>query len=236
MTSMSKHLLLIEDEAHLAFSLEFNLKEEGYTVAVAETLKKAKILLEEDKPELIILDVMLPDGTGFDFCAELRDRQDLTPVLMLTAKGSSDDIVAGFDAGADDYVTKPFALKELLSRIAAILRRQRWTTPNGAAQQQRLTFGDNTIDFVTREITIGSRRVELTDLEMRLLQFFADHEGRVIAREELLEKVWQVSPSTHTRTVDNFLVRLRRLFELEPGDPQHFLTIRGVGYRFIQNP
>ena len=238
--SKAPMLLLVEDERHLAFALEFNLQQEGYEVEVAETLGQARRWLAGNTPDLILLDVMLPDGSGFDLCAELRDKDDRTPVMMLTAKGSPDDIVTGLDRGADDYVTKPFILKELLGRITAILRRRSWDrTATEEPVGETLQLGAQVVHFDTRQVQAAdgdSDPQELTDLELRLLKFFVAHEGRAIAREELLEKVWNLSPATHTRTVDNFLVRLRRLFEPDPANPRHFLTVRGVGYRFERNP
>ena len=210
--SKAPMLLLVEDERHLAFALEFNLQQEGYEVEVAETLGQARRWLAGNTPDLILLDVMLPDGSGFDLCAELRDKNDRTPVMMLTAKGSPDDIVTGLDRGADDYVTKPFILKELLGRITAILRRRSWDrVATEEPVGETLQLGAQVVYFDTRQVQAAdgdSDPQELTDLELRLLKFFIAHEGRAIAREELLEKVWNLSPATHTRTVDNFLVRL----------------------------
>ncbi|MEL6181914.1 MAG: response regulator transcription factor, partial [Myxococcota bacterium] len=214
---------------------------EGYLIEVASTLRQARQWLARHTPDLILLDVMLPDGSGFDLCSELRDDGDLTPVMMLTAKGSPDDIVTGLDRGADDYVTKPFVLKELLGRISAILRRRSWDRRHDIDDKpdtNTLQLGGQLVHFNTRTVenpTTGDRQ-ELTDLELRLLQFFIAHQGRAVAREELLENVWNLSPNTHTRTVDNFLVRLRRLFEPDPANPRHFLTVRGVGYRFEPDP
>ena len=234
LASRPKRLLLVEDEEHLAFSLKFNLEEEGYFVHLAVTLAEAG-LVDCSEIDLILLDVMLPDGSGFDFCQALRDAGDFTPVLMLTAKGTSADIVSGLGAGADDYLTKPFALAELLGRIRAILRRRQWEKDKDAAKPglSEETFGRNRINFDTHEVVVGDTAVELTDLELRLLRFFLERPNLVVSRQDLLRDVWNLSPNTNTRTVDNFLVRLRRIFELDPAEPQHFLTIRGVGYRFV---
>lgn len=227
---MSHHILLVEDEEHLAINLEFNLQEEGYQVDVAETLAEARALVQRG-PGLIILDVMLPDGLGTDFCRELRQSGDRTPVLMLTAKGSSDDIVTGLESGADDYMTKPFALRELLGRVRAMLRRQRWS--HKPETPQVFHFNGHSVNFDTGEVLVRSQPATLTALELRLLQFFVENQDKILSREALLEEVWGLSRSTHTRTVDNFLVRLRRLFEEDPSAPRHFVTVRGLGYRFV---
>lgn len=225
-------LLLVEDEAHLAFTLEFNLREEGYEVLTAATLADARRHLNA-KPDLIILDVMLPDGNGLAFCASLRKRGDHTPVLMLTAKGSSEDVVNGLDTGADDYMTKPFALQELLGRIAAMLRRLQWhAEPRQSPPTPLFHFGPHTVNFDVHEVYTHGQPIDITDLELRLLRYFIEHQDKAISRQTLLQDVWQVSGTNNTRTVDNFLVRLRRLFEEDPARPVHFLTVRGVGYRF----
>lgn len=233
---MSKRLLLVEDEEHLAFTLEFNLTQEGYQVDTAMTLADAERRLEESY-DLIVLDVMLPDGDGVQFCRGMRARGNHTPVLFLTAKGAPDDVVAGLEAGGDDYITKPFVLKELLARIVAMLRRSSWTQEsNKESLPERFTFGKASVDFHTHEVTVEGEKVELTALEFRLLSFFISNVGQVLSREALLEEVWEVSAKHTTRTVDNFLVRLRRLFEQNPSKPKHFVTVRGVGYRFIAEP
>ena len=231
---MSARLLLVEDEEHLAFALEFNLKEEGFEVAVAATLAQARALLA-GAFDLLILDVMLPDGNGFELCKELRRQGNRVPILFLTARGSLEDIVQGLEAGGDDYVTKPFALKELMSRVTAMLRRRQWDGPAEPAQEaaSEYRFGEHVINFETREAVAFGRQVGLTDLEFRILRYFVDHPDRVIAREELLSNVWEVSPETNTRTVDVFVARLRRVFERDPADPQHFKTVRGAGYRYV---
>jgi DNA-binding response OmpR family regulator len=177
---------------------------------------------------------MLPDGQGVDLCEELRASGDHTPILFLTAKGAPEDIVAGLVAGADDYVSKPFVLSELFIRVGAILRRQRWNELAVTSAVEVFSFGEgNEVDFATRVTLAKGSEVSLTDLELRLLHFFVERQNQVVSRQDLLEEVWGMSRNTNTRTVDNFLVRLRRIFEIDPSRPQHFVTVRGVGYRFV---
>lgn len=230
----TKRLLLLEDEEHLGFTLQFNLMEEGYHVDWAQSLKEAREHTQEPY-DLLILDVMLPDGSSLDWCKQLREQGLHVPILFLTAKGSPEDIVSGLEVGADDYVTKPFALHELLARIKAMLRRTAWhAKPTDAeSHPQRFHFGNHQINFQTHEVVAHGKPVELTHLEIRLLRFFVQHQGAVVSRESLLENVWEVHASNYTRTVDNFLVRLRRIFEKDPSQPQHFVTVRGAGYRFL---
>ncbi len=223
-------IVVVEDEPHLATLLEMNLTSDGYAVSLAESLAQARVALQSPA-DLVLLDVMLPDGNGLDFCRELRQSDNRVPVLMLTALGSTPHMVEGLGAGADDYLSKPFSLDVLLARVAAILRRHRWTAPQ---PKSAVTFSDARLDFEARVATVRGQTVELTDLEWRLVKYFVDHEGRPVAREALLERVWGVSPDVSTRTVDNFVVRLRRVFEPDPAEPTHFQTVRGVGYRFVR--
>ncbi len=239
-TTERNRILLVEDEEHLAFTLSFNLGEEGYQVDVAESLQVARSTLTEDH-DLIVLDVMLPDGSGFDYASELRSADNLVPILMLTAKGTPEDIVTGLEVGADDYLTKPFELAELIGRISAILRRRYWENSQRMDRPELPTivnyqFAGNEVDFSTQEVLAQGQSVRLTTLELRLLQFFVARENQVVSREQLLEAVWEMPRVTNTRTVDNFLVRLRRVFERNPGEPRHFQTVRGVGYRFVPEP
>jgi DNA-binding response OmpR family regulator len=227
-------ILVVEDEEHLAFALEFNLQAEGYGVVVAATVAQARERLSESY-DLVILDVMLPDGNGFELCGQLRDEGNRVPILFLTAKGSLDDIVHGLEAGGDDYMTKPFALKELIGRVGAMLRRRTWDdkpVSARAAAADEFAFSEHIVNFETREAFAFGKPVGLTDLEYRFLRYFADNAERVISREELLSRVWEVSPETNTRTVDVFVARLRRMFEKDPASPCHFVTVRGAGYRF----
>lgn len=229
-------ILLVEDEEHLAFTLNFNLQAEGYTVTTVGTLREARQALAQNEPHLIVLDVMLPDGEGYALCQELRSAQKRLPILLLTAKGTPEDIVKGLESGADDYVTKPFVLKELLARLKALLRRHLWRTPVPKTSEHIYQFSQHSVNFDTYEVKAHGQPVELTPLEIRLFRYFTEHEDQVVSRETLLEEVWGVSGQNYTRTVDNFLMRLRRTFEDDPTQPKHFLTVRGAGYRFLSSP
>jgi DNA-binding response OmpR family regulator len=232
------HILVVEDEAHLAAGLKINLELEGYRVDVARTLREtAAVLRDNTSPDLILLDVMLPDGDGFTLCKQLRDAGNYTPVIMLTARSGPDDRIRGLDTGADDYIAKPFALPELLARVRSALRRRDWRAREGAAESGRgtLAFGDARIDFDTHEATASGKPVRLTQLELDLLHYFSQNDGRVLMREELLERVWKLRNAPNTRSVDNFIVRLRKYFEPHPDKPIFFLSHRGAGYKFVRD-
>lgn len=236
---MSK-LLLVEDEDHIANGLKFNLELEGHEVKWLRDGGAARqVLIDERQPfDLIILDIMLPELSGLDLCRALRKVGDFTPVLMLTAKQYDKDKVVGLQMGADDYVTKPFNLEELLARVEGLLRRQRWDEARqGAAPAEDsdvLTFRDVTIDFAAHEARVGDQDVKLTAIEMTLMKVFKENAGRVLTREELLEKAWHTDAPLTTRTVDNFVMRLRKLFEKDPAHPEHLLSVRGKGYKFVK--
>ncbi len=229
-------VLVVEDEAHLAAGLKLNLELDGYRVVLARSIREAGAQLVQSAPiDLILLDVMLPDGDGFGFCRLLRDTGQYMPVIMLTARSAAEDRVRGLDSGADDYMPKPFELPELLARVRSALRRSGWRQAGSAAEntQGMLRFGDAVINFDTHEATAFGKPVRLTQLELDLIQYFAQHPRRVLTREELLEGVWKLRNAPNTRSVDNFIVRLRKYFEREPDKPAHFLSHRGAGYRFV---
>ena len=235
----TKRLLIVEDEEHLATGLRLNLELEGYAVDRAATAREARELLVNPVGySAIILDVMLPDLDGFELCRHLRRAGNLTPVIMLTARASADDRVRGLDAGADDYLVKPFQLSELLARVRSVLRRSSWdrSRERGQDRSNVLTFGEARVDFDTHEATVRGKAVQLTQLEIDLVRYFAANAGRVLSRDELLEHVWKLRNYPNTRTVDNFIVRLRRIFEANPAVPVHFLSVRGSGYRFVTEP
>jgi DNA-binding response OmpR family regulator len=232
-------LLIVEDEEHLATGLRLNLELEGYAVEHAATAREAReLLVNPSGYAAIILDIMLPDLDGFELCRHLRRAGNLTPVIMLTARASADDRVRGLDAGADDYLVKPFQLSELLARVRSVLRRSDWDRGRERSQlgTNVLDFGDAHIDFDTHEATVRGNAVQLTQLEIDLVRYFAANAGRVLSRDELLEHVWKLRNYPNTRTVDNFIVRLRRIFEADPAEPVHFLSVRGSGYRFVTEP
>ncbi len=230
---MNHHLLLVEDDSHISNGLIFNLEMEGYTVSHAKDGTRARQLLFEEKQsfDLIILDIMLPGLSGFDLCHALRKQRVYTPVLMLTAKNFEQDKIKGLRLGADDYMTKPFNLEELLTRIQVLLRRQSWQQP---APDTTLEFGHARLDFEAFTATVNGEPVHLTPLEMKLVQVFAQHEGVALSREVLLEKVWEQPAYGNARSVDNFVLRLRKFFEKNPAHPRHFHAIRGVGYKFTR--
>jgi DNA-binding response OmpR family regulator len=233
--SVAQRVLIVEDEQHLAEGLRFNLEAEGYQAEVVETGESAlaRILDEGQKYDLIVLDVMLPGIDGFQVTSELRGRRRFIPVLMLTARGRPEDVLKGFDAGADDYLAKPAELPILLARIGGLLRRSEWTR---RANRDRHEFGDTSIDFANLQLSVGSRVFPLTLMEANLLRYLVEHDGQAVSRKAMLEHVWGLRDDTDTRAIDNFVVRLRRYIEKEPSRPRHLLTVRGVGYRFVREP
>jgi DNA-binding response OmpR family regulator len=234
-------ILVVEDELHLADGLKYNLEAEGYTVDVVDDGESA---LERLGPghgyDAVVLDVMLPGIDGFSVAAELRASGEYVPVLMLTARGRAEDVLRGFEAGADDYLPKPFELAILFARLKGLLRRREWSqrpAETGASDVPSVVeFNDKTIDFGTLEIRDNARTVHLTAMEADLLRYLLRHEGQVISRKMLLNELWGVHEDTDTRPIDNFVVRLRRYLEEEPSRPRHLLTVRGVGYRLVLRP
>jgi DNA-binding response OmpR family regulator len=232
---MAQRVLIVEDEQHLAEVLRFNLEAEGYEAEVVETGERAlDALMDPARPfDLVVLDVMLPGIDGFGVVTELRQRKQYVPVLILTARGRPEDVLKGFAAGADDYLPKPTELAILLARIGSLLRRTSWTRQQ---RHDRYAFDGRTIDFGTLELTVGDRVLKLTLMEANLLRYLIEHEGRAVSRKSMLEHVWQLREDTDTRAIDNFIVRLRRYLNEDPGKPRHVLTVRGVGYKFIAEP
>jgi len=227
------HILVVEDDPHLAAGVVENLRAEGYAVERVDNGRAALEVLETDAFALVLLDVMLPELDGFTVCRTLRERGDNTPVLFLTARGDPADRVRGLEAGGDDYMPKPFHLKELLLRVRAILRRWDWYH-SAAAETSVLRFGENEVDFrAFRARAWNGLTQELTEKEAMILKVLAEHPGQIVSREDLLERVWGYDVFPSTRTVDNFILRLRRRFERDPANPRHFLTVWGVGYRFL---
>jgi two-component system OmpR family response regulator len=232
------HILVVEDEQHLAVGIKFNLEAEGYRVTAVGDGPAALELIEHNGVDLVILDLMLPGMSGYAVCEQLRAAGKTLPVLMLTARTLAEDRKRGFDAGADQYMMKPFDLDELISRVKNLLARHgaaHGTTPAARTVSSAAVrrFGRAEINFDTFEVTVAGAPVKLTQLEMKLLRYFMDREGRVISRDELLEKVWDMPGHLYTRAPDQFIRRLRKAFECNPAQPRHFLTIRDAGYRFV---
>ena len=226
-------ILIVEDEQHIANGLKFNLEAEGYEVAVAESAEDGLGELKNG-PDAIVLDVMLPGMTGFEFAQTLRSERNYTPILMLTALGRPDDVVNGFEAGADDYLAKPFDLEVFLVRLKALLRRNSWqrdARPTG----DTISINGRIIDFANLELRTPDETLRLTLMECNLLRYFMDNAGRAVSRKEILENVWDLQEDTDTRAIDNFIVRLRRYIEDEPNNPQFLKTVRGIGYRFVRD-
>lgn len=229
----ARRILLVEDERHLAAGLKLNLELDGYEVAVAGTAREAGYQLVEPRGfDVIVLDVMLPDLDGMAFCRRLRESGNYTPVLMLTARDRPEDRVAGLEAGADDYLGKPFDLDELRARVASLLRRHAWSGRPEPARHV-LAIGKGQVDFDAYTVVVEGEAVRLTQLEIDLLRYLASNAGRVVTREALLAHVWKLAQHPNTRVVDNFIMRLRRLLEPDAAEPVHLLSIRGAGYKLV---
>ncbi|HEY6414477.1 MAG TPA: response regulator transcription factor [Edaphobacter sp.] len=239
-------IAVVEDEDHLAQGLLFNLQAEGYrTHHESDGDSALNWLLSTKEPiSAIVLDCMLPGADGFTIVRALRDAQHYTPVLMLTARSRPEDVLEGLEAGADDYLPKPFDLNILLVRIKSLLRRTEWQQrsqtsdpgePEPAEHSAEYAFNHRTIRFDTLELIAPNRTTHLTLMEADLLRYLTDREGQIVSRKQILEEVWRVHEDTDTRAIDNFIVRLRRYIEDDPANPQHLLTVRGVGYRFLAN-
>ncbi|HWR35427.1 MAG TPA: response regulator transcription factor [Clostridia bacterium] len=238
-------ILVVEDESHLAQGLRFNLEAEGYEVRVLETGEAAlKLLLQDaDAVDVVVLDIMLPGINGFTVASELRKAKQFVPVLMLTARGRPEDVLKGFESGADDYLPKPFDLAILLARVNSLLRRREWTAPgprqepDDAATPVRhadvFKFAEKVVDFDRLQLSAAGQVFQLTLMEAELLRFLIRNSGVPVSRKQILEQVWDLHEDTDTRAIDNFIVRLRRYIEDEPGQPKHLLTVRGVGYKFL---
>lgn len=240
-------VLIVEDELHLAEGLRFNLEAEGHQVQLAETGEAALDLLLSGGQafDVVILDVMLPGKDGFTVMSELRQAGNFVPTLMLTARGRSDDVLKGFAAGADDYLTKPFDLSILIARLRGLLRRHDWlrtsmnhesVAPAAPKPRDTFTFGDKSVHFDRLELRVREQTFPLTLMEANVLRYLIEHEGKPVSRKSMLEHVWGLHEDTDTRAIDNFIVRLRRYIEDDPTRPRHLLTVRGLGYRFVATP
>jgi DNA-binding response OmpR family regulator len=241
-------ILIVEDESHLAEGLRFNLEAEGHAVQITDNGEDAlkRLLKDRESFDALVLDVMLPGKDGFLVARELRKAQNYTPLLMLTARGRPEDVLKGFESGADDYLPKPFNLAILIARIESLLRRKNWLSSAGSASSQEsdsnanspeiFRFEDKVVDFRNLQLLVGEQVIPLTMMESDLLHFLIRNSGHPVSRKQILQEVWNLHEETDTRAIDNFIVRLRRYIEKEPSEPRHLLTVRGVGYRFVPTP
>ena len=233
-------VLIVEDEDHLAAGLKLNLEAEGYSADVEDTGEAAlDRLVDGGAFDVVLLDVMLPGLDGFEVVRRLRAARQFVPVMLLTARSHTDDVLRGFEAGADDYLPKPFDLSILLARLQGLLRRRRWLQGDDAErapEADEYSFAGRHVDFRNQVLRRDRAEQPLTLMEATLLRYLVQHAGETVSRRTLLEEVWGVRQDTDTRTVDNFVARLRRYIEAEPAHPRHLLTVRGVGYRFVEEP
>jgi len=237
-----KHILIVEDEKHIAMGIKYNLEAEGYRVTLVGDGPTAVRLIQADHFafDLMVLDLMLPGMSGYAVCQAIRDESIMMPILILSARSLSEDRTRGFDCGANQYLNKPFDLDELLARVKNLLklypRQQQSPTVAIPIKATTITFGRAMINFETYEVRVENRDVKMTHKELQLLRYFVENQGRVISRQELLTEVWDVSGEMQTRSVDQFMLRLRKIFELDPAKPKYFLTLRDAGYRFVLDP
>ncbi|HEX5227110.1 MAG TPA: response regulator transcription factor [Bryobacteraceae bacterium] len=244
---MSK-VLVVEDEQHLAEGLRFNLEAEGYQVRLVDTGEAALATLKTEPTfDVVILDVMLPGINGFNVISQMRESGQFVPTLILTARGHADDVLKGFTAGADDYLTKPFELSILIARIRGLLRRREWfhaaaksssepAVESPAPSGRSFQFDGKSVDFDRLELRVREQVFPLTLMEANVLRYLIENEGKRVSRKAMLANVWGLHEDTDTRAIDNFIVRLRRYIEDDPTRPRHLQTVRGVGYRFVASP
>jgi two-component system OmpR family response regulator len=238
---MAKHILVVEDERHLATGIKYNLEAEGYRVTTVEDGPSALRFIDENRRDvnLVVLDLMLPGMSGYAVCEAIREADEIMPILILSARTLAEDRTRGFDVGADQYLMKPFDLDEFLSRVKTLLALYARRVERAAKPPDSLAsyaFSNVVVHFDTLEVTVGGLPVRMTPLEVKLLRYFAENEGRIIPRSELLENVWGLPGHLNTRAPDQFILRLRKNFEPDPARPRHFLTLRDAGYRFLANP
>lgn len=233
-------ILLVEDEEALAQGLKFNFEQEGYDVLLASDGPTGLKMFQSAEPRIdaIILDLMLPGMSGYEVCTAIRQLDKLVPILVLSSRTLSEDKMHAFDCGTDQYMTKPFALPELINRVKNLLQRHQTLLKSDRTSTEPRTvdirkFGNATVNLTNYEVTVGERTHNLTTLEMQLLKYFLDHEGKVLSRFEILENVWDPQAEVTTRTIDNFVSRLRKILEPDPTRPKFILSVRGTGYRFV---
>jgi DNA-binding response OmpR family regulator len=226
-------ILVVEDEAHIAEGLRFNLEAEGHHVDVDGDGQQAldRLLEHRSRYDVVVLDVMLPGKDGFAVVKQLRDQGHYVPVLMLTARSRPEDVLLGFESGADDYLPKPFELQILMARLRGLLRRKVWLAHEN--EHVEIAFAGKKLDLEALELQVGDRKYQLTQMECDLLQYLVKNPGKAISRKSILEDVWDLHEDTDTRAIDNFIVRLRRYIEDDPTKPKHLVTVRGVGYKFV---
>ena len=228
-------ILIVEDETHLADGLRFNLEADGHVVDIDGDGQQALTRLLDDRAryDAVVLDVMLPGKDGFSVVKDLRSAGHYVPVLMLTARGRPEDVLHGFEAGADDYLVKPFELKILQARLRGLLRRREWLKQAPPHEHESLTFAGKRLDLEALELHVGDKKYQLTQMECDLLQYLVKNAGKAVSRKSILEDVWDLHEDTDTRAIDNFIVRLRRYLEVDPSKPRHLVTVRGIGYKFL---
>lgn len=231
---MKRRIMVVEDDAHLADGLRINLELEGYDPVLAASAELALDIWRRGGIELILLDVMLPGMNGFQFCRQVREEGDRVPILFLTARNAGQDRIKGLDEGGDDYITKPFELNELLARVKSLFRRQDWF--RGQEAPQLLHIGRAKINLRGYQATTAEGPVSLKEKEVMILRLLTEHENEPVSRETILDRVWGFGAYPTTRTVDNFILSLRKLIEIDPRKPRHILTAHGVGYRLVINP
>jgi two-component system alkaline phosphatase synthesis response regulator PhoP len=227
------NILLVEDEENLALGLEYNLSEEGYEVKVARDGREAIKLFDENDFDLIVLDIMLPYYNGFEIAKHIRENHPQMPILMLTARTQIEDRVKGLELGADDYLTKPFHLKELLLRIKGMLKRKKWYQ-KVVIENPSYKFGNSEINFENFKCVKGKKEFQLTSYEAMIMKYLIENKNKVVTRKELLENVWNMNPEIETRTIDNFIVRLRKHFEEDSTNPKYIVSVRSAGYMFTE--
>lgn len=237
--STPARILIIEDEEAIANGLRFNFEAEGYEPVVMGDGPSSLAYYDEHPQDvdLVIVDLMLPGMSGYEICRAIRDRDQRVPILVLSARTLSEDKSHAFDCGTDQYMTKPFALPELLSRVRNLLKRNRQISQvSKSSQRDDFDFGDVHVNFRTFELHREDKTYSLTTMELQLLRYFIEHEGAVLSRHRILSDVWEQGADVTTRTIDNFVMRLRKYIEDDPGNPRHLLSVRGTGYRFVANP
>jgi DNA-binding response OmpR family regulator len=225
-------ILLVEDEVSLAIGLEYNLSEEGYKVTMASDGNEALRYIESRSFDLVLLDIMLPYIDGFAVAEKIRKKFPQLPILMLTARTAAKDRIKGLEIGADDYLTKPFHLEELLLRIRGMLKRKQWYQ-SATALSPVYRFGENEVNFENLNCKAGNKDMKLTAHEAMFLRYLIDNQGKVVSRKEILKNVWNLDSEIETRTIDNFIVRLRKFFEPNPSKPIYIKSVRGIGYEFV---